>query len=66
MDEAMYVIYRTGFDGRTLEFIKASDWDNYVLDYPETKCEFISRGHTITEAINLTELAHEPKEENEE
>jgi hypothetical protein len=64
MDE--YVIYRTGFPSKTLEYIKGSDWDNYVLDVPDNRCELVSRGHTITEAINLTELAHEPKENEDE
>ena len=27
-----YVIYRTGFPNKSLEYIKGSDWDNYVLD----------------------------------
>lgn len=65
MDEAKYVIYRTGFPSKTLEYIKETDWDNYVLGVPDNKCELVLRGLTITDAINLTELAHEPKEENE-
>ena len=64
--ETEYVIYRTGFPSGSLEWIKGSDWDNYVIGVPDNKCELISRGHTLVEAINLTELAHELKEENED
>ena len=63
MDE--YVIYRTGFPSKTLEYIKGSDWDKYVRDTPDTKCEFISRGLTISEAINLTMLANEGVEKDD-
>ena len=55
-DDTEYVVYRTGFE--TLEYLPARQWDNYIKGVPDTKCLEISRGHTITEAINLTMLAN--------
>lgn len=66
MDEAEYVIYRTGYARRLLEYIRDITWDSYVQETPNTKCEFVSRGHTLVDAINLTELANEPKENEDE
>lgn len=58
-----FVVYRTGYPNETppLEYIEQDKWDNYLLGTPETRCVEISRGHTITEAINLTELANEQR-----
>lgn len=57
-----FVIYREGYAGRKLEYISARVWDKYVQETPNTNCEFVSRGHSISEAINLTMLANEQKE----
>ena len=59
MDDTEYVVYRTGFPSGSLEYIKGRDWDDYVKGVPDHKCEFISRGHTRVDAINLTMLANE-------
>lgn len=58
-DDTEYVVYRTGFPSGALEYLKETQWDNYVIGVPDHRCEFISRGHTLTEAINLTKLANE-------
>ena len=57
-DDTAYVVYRTGFPSRTLEYIKEKDWDNYTIGVPDHRCELISRKHTLVEAINLTMLAN--------
>jgi hypothetical protein len=56
-----YVIYRTGYPQQNppLEYLEETEWDRYVVHYPKHKCEELSRGHTIVEAINLTMLANE-------
>lgn len=51
-----WVIFRTS-DGE-VGWIRGDTWDDYVVNVPDTKCEFLSRGHTLTEAINLTMLAN--------
>jgi hypothetical protein len=58
MDE--YVIYRSGYG--ELCYLPAKEWDRYVRDTSDTVCVEISRGHTISEAINLTVLANEQQE----
>lgn len=62
---AEYVVYRTGYpkDPKPVEYIEAKRWDDYLRNTHDTKCEFISRGHTLVEAINLTKLANEGVEE---
>ena len=59
MDEAKYVVYRTLNE---LEWIRDKTWDDYVRDTPNTVCVEVSRGHTITEAMNLTKLVNEQQE----
>jgi len=61
-----FVIYRTGYANRELEYIRGRIWDEYLRETPDTNCEFVSRGHTISEAVNLTMLAREPKENEDE
>ena len=64
-EDAEYVVYRTGYPRvpAPLEYLEAKKWDAYVQGVPDNKCEFISRGHTLTEAINLTKLANEGNEQ---
>lgn len=57
-----FVIYREGYAGKKLEWIREKTWDDYFRDTPNTVCVEVSRGHTITEAINLTMLANGQKE----
>lgn len=62
-----FVIYREGYAGRKLEYIRARIWDEYLRETPNTNCEFISRGHSFSEAVNLTMLVNQQKEmENED
>jgi hypothetical protein len=60
MDNTEYVIYRSGYG--ELCYLPAKEWRRYVRDTPDTVCVEISRGHTISEAINLTVLANEQQE----
>lgn len=64
-EDAEYVVYRTGYprSSAPLEYLEANRWDVYIEETPDTKCVFISRGHTLVEAINLTKLANEGVEE---
>lgn len=64
-DDTEYVVYRTGYPKtpKPVEYIEGKRWDLYLHQTPETKCVFISRGHTLVEAINLTKLANEGAEE---
>lgn len=57
-DDTEFVVYRTGYPNGPLEYLPAMQWDNYVKGVPNTRCLEISRGHTITEAVNLTMLAN--------
>jgi len=54
-----FVVYRTLGE---LEWIREKAWDDYVRETPDTVCVEVSRGHTVTEAINLTKLANEGDE----
>ncbi len=57
-----FVVYRTGWARKQLDYVRGKEWDEYVEATPKTLCEFISRGHTLVEAINLTKLANQQKE----
>jgi hypothetical protein len=54
MDNTEYVIYRNGYG--EFMYLPTKDWRRYVRDTSDTVCVEISRGHTISEAINLTML----------
>ena len=64
-DDTEYVVYRTGYpqEPAPLGYLPARQWDNYIKGVLDTKCVEISRGHTLSEAINLTKLANEGEDE---
>jgi hypothetical protein len=62
MDE--YVVYRTVLDD--LDWVKAKSWDLWCDRDPNRMMREVSRGHTLTEAMNLTKLANEQQEKEDE
>jgi hypothetical protein len=58
MDE--YVVFRT--ESGELEWVKAKTWDSYVLQTTKAMKREVSRGHSISEAYNLTVLANKQRE----
>lgn len=64
MGDIEYVIYRSGYG--ELCYLPTKDWRSYVRDTPDTVCVEISRGHTISDAVNLTMLANEQQENEDE
>jgi len=60
-----YVVYRT-FLG-DLDFMREDQWDKWRSAVNARTVDEVSRGHTITEARNLTQLANKQTDlENQE
>lgn len=58
-DDAEWVIFRTGDTNKQVKWVRGETWDMFVVEVPYHTCEFISRGHTIEEAMRLVGLAKE-------
>ena len=60
-----YVVYRT-FLG-DLDFLREGQWDKWRSEVNARTVDEVSRGHTITEALNLTQLVNKQTDlENQE
>lgn len=55
-----YVVYRTVLDD--LDYVKEKNWDLWCDRDPNRMVREVSRGLTITEAMNLTKLVNEQQE----
>lgn len=59
-----YVVYRTSLNG--LYYLQESNWDRWCDGEPERMVREVSRGHTLVDAINLTQLVNEQQEKEDE